>query len=525
MNVDKSTTKAPSGGPQYNWGDAVSIALLTMAAIVLRWPQMHESLWIDELHTAWAISGGLGELPSRCAIGNQSPVWFLLPWLSVKVLGMTEVAVRLPSLLAGVALIPSVYWLTRQLSSSRIGACAAAAIVVFDQSCLTFASEARPYVWVQLVGVLQVAAFWNCLRAARWKARIAFVGLNALLFYLHYTAILLFAGEFIFYLIAAMVWRGKFTYSIRQFALDALGVALLCMPALPHLLEIAGRRENWATFISSPSSWGELALFPLLAYLIAPLVLTYAWVVWQKFRGVERSIHAIADKLPPMLLVSCWLLIPPTIAWVFTHFDIAALWLTRYLIVCAVALPVLVGLLVNVPAIRRARCVIAVCALLSAFTFAGPPWWLWWQTGYWTSPRGEDWRAAVAHINDAEQTDPAPVLLRADLIEANALAESEDPLLREYCLLPIRSIYMLESTAAAIPLSSIAPGKISSADLEQLRDTRSVWIVTRGRKENAEATFRLVLRTLATNGMRARKKNTQAFGRVWVMRVEFANQP
>jgi hypothetical protein len=46
-------------------------------------------------------------------------------------------------------------------------------------------------------------------------------------------------------------------------------------------------------------------------------------------------------------------------------------------------------------------------------------------------------------------------------------------------------------------------------------------MITRGRKENAEATFKQVLRTLRLAGMQPQKSTTHTFGSVWVVRVQF----
>ena len=48
-----------------------------------------------------ARSGPLDEVARRAAAGNQSPVFFGLEWLLLGVLGEGEIALRLPSLMAG----------------------------------------------------------------------------------------------------------------------------------------------------------------------------------------------------------------------------------------------------------------------------------------------------------------------------------------------------------------------------------------------------------------------------------------
>jgi 4-amino-4-deoxy-L-arabinose transferase-like glycosyltransferase len=85
-------------------------AILALGAFLRLW-QAGESLWIDELHTSWVVSGKLSEVLPRAAMGNQSPLYFWGMWLLVQVTGQSEWTLRLPSLLAGIALPAAVYFL------------------------------------------------------------------------------------------------------------------------------------------------------------------------------------------------------------------------------------------------------------------------------------------------------------------------------------------------------------------------------------------------------------------------------
>src|SRR5689334_1322536 len=86
------------------------LAAITVLAAVLRLWQINESLWVDELHTSWCLQAGFENVAPRAAEGNQSPLYFWLLWGVTRVLGESEFTLRLPSLLAGIAL-PGVTWL------------------------------------------------------------------------------------------------------------------------------------------------------------------------------------------------------------------------------------------------------------------------------------------------------------------------------------------------------------------------------------------------------------------------------
>ncbi len=66
------------------WLAYALLGTITLLALAVRIQQAGESLWLDELHTAWTVSGGIGELPHRAAMGNNSPLYFLLPWATTR---------------------------------------------------------------------------------------------------------------------------------------------------------------------------------------------------------------------------------------------------------------------------------------------------------------------------------------------------------------------------------------------------------------------------------------------------------
>jgi len=473
------------------------------------------------------IANGLGELPRRAAIGNQSPVYFLLPWLSVQLFGLNEVAVRLPSLLAGTALAPAVFALARRWSGSTAAGLVAATLAVIDPTFIYFSGEARAYACVQLVAVLQVGVFCSLLQRDTWKRRAGWICLSALLFYLHYTAILLVAAQAAFLLAMAPFSRWKPAYSLKRFACDAGVLAALMLPAAGHLREIAGRRENWTLFVHAPTGPGDWQIFPIAACLLTPALLAYGYILLRRWRGNARPLSALWPQLAPMVFCLLWLFVPLAIVYLTARLGIAALWMERYVIASAASVALLAGLLCAVPASKALRAALAAATLAVALFWIGPQW-RWLEHGRFSRARGENWRQAVAYINTNEQADDWPILLRSALIEADGLLatgkdRAENAALRDYSLLPIRSIYSVGAQRLAIPLASSRPGEIDAVDLRRLEAHDGLWLMTRGGPENAERTVKQVLRRLHRHGLRPQKSTTHNFGRVWVVRIDFAN--
>ena len=216
-------------------------------------------------------------------------------------------------------------------------------LVGLDPQAIDYAREARPYACVQLLGVLQVICFLRIQRRGTGRARLAWIFLTWLMFYTHYTSILLLLGE-LFYLILA--WRCR-RWELRRDAVGWLFDFSLCvagmLAAWSPLLAIAARRQNWARFVPQ-AAWTEtVRLFAVQVYVLAPaiIVLLLAGLVYS--RGVRWQPRS--QLVQALTFCSCWYSIPVFTAWVCTQQDWARLLFRRYLIVVGLVPMVISGVL------------------------------------------------------------------------------------------------------------------------------------------------------------------------------------
>lgn len=491
-----------------------------LLATALRVPQMRESLWLDELHTAWVVDGDLREIPARAAIGNQSPLYFLLPWLTTRLIGLNEAALRLPSLVAGLAVIVAIYALVWRMTASHAGALLAAWLAAIEPNFLYYSLEARPYAWVQLIGVLQVLAFWQLVGgdsvgdrpALRW--RMALVALSIALFYLHYTAALLIAAEITYFALAQFFFRDAARYSTRQALGDFALFALCCLPALWHLQAIAGRREAWWKFVPhDPSPWSLLSIFTLGISIGLPLAAVVA------MHAVRRTQTALAkDKLTvkPLIFGAVWLFVPLLAAYAATTLDVAPLWMRRYVIVSAAAPLVIAGVLCSAAPAKLLRLALALVVAAAAMWSHGPQR-QWTRDGRWIARSTQDWRAAVAEIDRNVDTDNWPALVRSGLIEVEADKLAASDSLRAYALLPVASMYRVDRTQ--MPLAFSQPTRLATSDTQQLAQSSGFWLITPGNARTKDAALRGVHLSLAQQETSITVEAAQNFGGVWVVKV------
>ncbi len=483
-------------------------------AVLLRLWQIHESLWLDELHTAWVVADGPAAISERARLGNQSPLYFYLPYLTTGLLGTSEWTLRLPSLLAGSGLVALAYLLSYRWTQSLLAAALVGALVAVDRNFLFYATEARPYALVQLMAVTQLWLFWELQSRSALAPRLGFVASTVGMFYLHYTAILLVAGEVMFWLIQRGLGRAT-AYRTRQFAADLLFISVLMLPSFGHLREIGSHRHAWAAFIGDTSLQWPLHWFSLDNYVIVPLI-GLAVTTW--FFRQTQAMRITGQQSTCAMLLANWLLLPVAIVWVSTVTDFARLYLLRYVIGAALAPILFAGLCVGACPTRRARSAVAVVTFLAALVSSGIV-----QQfridGRLFGDRQENWREAVAWVNSAMQPS-SPVFIRSGLLEADRLREDSSPLLRDYCLLPVTSIYALAVKPHDLaPLPTANSGDLSAGDLDRIAATGWSWFIIHGGSRTRERFMERVQASLQSRGLFGMGVQDRQFGNVAVWQV------
>ena len=157
------------------------IAAATALSLGLRAVDLdRESLWLDELWTVRsATQAGWAELIRDVAADVHPPLYFALVRLCCAVLGTGEEAVRLPSVLAGVATVPLVGLLGRVLWGPAAGV-AGAALLAAMPFAVTMSREARGNTLLAALSVAAILAASSSLGASR-RTRLPRLSLLAVL--------------------------------------------------------------------------------------------------------------------------------------------------------------------------------------------------------------------------------------------------------------------------------------------------------------------------------------------------------
>ncbi|MGH2855108.1 MAG: glycosyltransferase family 39 protein [Solirubrobacteraceae bacterium] len=140
------------------------LAALVLVGAALRLATLDlQSFWYDEAFTpVHVLHASLGAtLESVVHRENTPPLWYALIWGWSRAAGTGEVALRLPSALAGAATVAVAWGIGKELAGRRT-AIATAALVACNPLLVWYSQEARAY---GLFVLLAALAMWCCLRA------------------------------------------------------------------------------------------------------------------------------------------------------------------------------------------------------------------------------------------------------------------------------------------------------------------------------------------------------------------------
>ena len=176
--------------------DGVLVGAVALGGGLRVWGLGSQSFWYDEWLTAEATSGGLGHVLHHVAHREGiPPPWFGFMWVWAGVFGDGEVALRAPSVLAGIATIPVAYLVAWQLGQPRAVARAAALLVAVNPMLVWYSQEARPYSILAFVGALSLLAMLRWRASDRHADAVVWAAVCATAVAVHYFAVFLVAAE------------------------------------------------------------------------------------------------------------------------------------------------------------------------------------------------------------------------------------------------------------------------------------------------------------------------------------------
>lgn len=286
-----------------------------LLAMVLRLWQFDAELWYDEAFSAWLAQLPLRRILAATAGDVHPPGYYLLLGAVYRLLGGSEIALRLPSLIAGLLLIYVVARIGLTLGLSPKAVWLAAGITALSPFQIHYSQEVRNYALLSLAVALLAMGL---IESRWWLAIIASLGAM----YLHNIAPL-----FVF-----AIWTAGLIYrpQLKSFLTSGLAVLVVYLPGLVWLVHQARPVGNdyWIPALSSPGRL--LATFDDILFFIPnnPFGVSTALVtsigliligvtIWQSVthRAVtpELLFVILATVLPTALIVIASLVWQPVL--------------------------------------------------------------------------------------------------------------------------------------------------------------------------------------------------------------------
>jgi mannosyltransferase len=204
-------------------------------------------LWYDEAGTVWMAQLPFDKMVSATASDTHPPFYLAVMWGVIRVLGQSEIAVRLPSVILSLASLWLVYQIARHLALSRPAIVAVLVWMAVSSFQIHYAQEARMYALLQAEVLLLVLAM---LRRWWWVAGLTALALiythNYAVFYLPVIGLAWLWNEYHSYaVIFSRDWRDYLRIIPRSrigYVFLTLGIPVLLF--VPWAFVLLGQMQN-----------------------------------------------------------------------------------------------------------------------------------------------------------------------------------------------------------------------------------------------------------------------------------------
>jgi mannosyltransferase len=336
-------------------------------------------------------------------------LYSIVLWPLIRLFGDGEQLLRAPSVLAGVAAVPAMWWAARQFGLRRAGALGAAALLAVNPMAVWYSQEARAYAFVVLGACLSFGALARAVREpdSRWAWVLYVVAMAAMA----YSDLL--AAPCALLAQALLVWRSAPEQRWRWLR-ALLWLIACCLPLLVAAVISRSRRDAFYWLPKTDRALVESTLQEftggfsgvsavgwLTLLLVAALVLGAAW----RLRGSAGGVWE--GRRTGLLVAGVWGLAPAVLLLAVSFVE-PVFW-PRYAILSLPGLALLIALAAEcvweMPA-GPAAALACTAALVGLGLFAS------------IRQRGEiqeNWRPVAAWLR-SERTSAQPVVVDNALV-------------------------------------------------------------------------------------------------------------
>ena len=245
-------------------------ALLTIiiVSLTLRLVAINQSLWLDEAIGAIAVKEySFVQIATQfIKADNHTPLYYLLLKLWTNIFGYSEISLRAPSIIFGVATVYMTYKITLVVAKSRFFSLLSTLLLATSQFHIYYSQEARMYSMAAFFAILSVYGFIRTLHDERLMTWLIFSSSITILLFTDYVPIFIIPAYWLYAAIHIKDRGWWIKFIVSHFPLGILGLIWL-----PTLLT---QSENYARILKIWPAWQKVA---------GGATIKQALLVWMKF--------------------------------------------------------------------------------------------------------------------------------------------------------------------------------------------------------------------------------------------------
>ncbi len=440
FNADPKAQIEECGAPRRQTGILASIpnraqdaiyALALTVSISVWFLAIRAPLWLDETGSFQQINGGFAAIPSRQ--GLSFPAYSYILWFCTKILGTSEIALRVPEILAMLGAVYLLYRAALELFDRDIAIIAA---VLFCLHPITvFASiDVRPYAFAALAINAAILALVRLRHNHSYWLAALFGFSTACVVYFHFLFAVIFPALALGFF---AIKSGDHKNLWRQFGVALAAFAFAVLPVIPWMRPMVHTSGTHVIIDTAPKlvelAWtlapGWLPLIVLCAVFVAAL--TRRLALHSYFEGWRVVLCASLGLIPILILYGVSV---ETSLHVFVD---------RYRLVAIPGIALCWALavsLINSRAIRLLFCVVLVG--MTVYQNVSSP---------YARIHGYTWKYALALAEKNASTDGAPVVICSDFVESDSTLMPVGPALKDSALFAPLTYYKLSVPVVGLP--------------------------------------------------------------------------
>ena len=409
-----------------------SVCALALAVSISLWfIAIRAPLWLDETHSFFVIKAGFAKIYSRMG-WPIVPVYPYILWFGSKVLGTSEIALRIPSIVAMLGAVYLLYRAARELFD-RDAALIAAVVFCLHPIVISAAIDVRPYAFAAFTINASILALVR-LRNDRsdWLAAL-FGVLAAGIGHFQFIFTIILPALAVCFIYAKIDDRRALW---RQGSIALAAFTLFFLPVIP-VLEVMFKTSGTHVFDDAPD-------LSELGWTLAPAWLLYIFLATILLAIATRQLD-LRRRLDrwSLLLCASLALVPILILFGVSVETSIHVFVARYRLVAIPGIALCWAWLinrVNSPAIRSLFCVAMVASI--AYPLLTSP---------EAKEHGYTWKYALEVAEKDASTDGSPVLICSDFPESDELPIPVGAAVKDSGLFAPLSYYPLSVPVVGLP--------------------------------------------------------------------------